>query len=307
MPANARNLNSIRFHGLAVQRFMTFNLVMKTLVTGGSGYLGVHVRRFFNADDLSRRSGRDILVPQNASAVSDYDVVIHLAAHLDKSPGGAEQSFRTNVQGTVNLLREMKEKAVFIFASTKDVYGRFADNFAEVPESCPTYYGGQSAYEWSKLIAERYVEYYAAERNFRSCIFRSSTIYAPPSEGNTPNFVGHYVDAINKGEPLRLPENRSSRRDLLYVDDFSKACAAFSESIIRHGLYNLGGGHVNAVSLENLVVQMEEASGFQAVIDAENHLSATIPLNYVTDINLVSQELGWEPKIGLSDGLKMLF
>ena len=34
---------------------------MKILVTGGSGYLGTHVRRFFNADDFSRRSGRDIL------------------------------------------------------------------------------------------------------------------------------------------------------------------------------------------------------------------------------------------------------
>ena len=34
---------------------------MKTLVTGGSGYLGIHVRRFFDADDFSRRSNLDIL------------------------------------------------------------------------------------------------------------------------------------------------------------------------------------------------------------------------------------------------------
>ena len=76
-------------------------------------------------------------------------------------PPGAGQVFLTNVEGTVNLLREMKEDSVFIFASTKDVYGRFADNFPEVPESCPTTYSGQSALEWSKFIAERYVEYYA--------------------------------------------------------------------------------------------------------------------------------------------------
>ena len=265
---------------------------MKILVTGGSGYLGTNVRRFFNADDMSRRSNLDILNIRDAAIVRDYDLVIHLAAHLDKSPESAEQVFLTNVEGTVNLLREMKENAVFIFASTKDVYGRFADNYAEVSEQCQTTYSGQSALEWSKLIAERYVEYYAHARNFRSCIFRLSTIYALASEGNTPNFVGHYVDAINKGEPLRLSAGGMPTRDLLYVDDFSAACAAFAESVIRHGLYNLGGGPRNAVTLKQLVVQMEQISGLQAVFDKENQLPAPIPMNYVTDLNLVTQELG---------------
>src|SRR5476649_2839873 len=111
---------------------MTFNLDMKILVTGGSGFLGTHVRQFFNADDFSRRSNLDILNMQDAAIVKDYDVVIHLAAHLDKSPEGTGQVFLTNVEGTVNILREMKENAVFIFASTKDVYYRFADNYPAV-------------------------------------------------------------------------------------------------------------------------------------------------------------------------------
>jgi nucleoside-diphosphate-sugar epimerase len=280
---------------------------MKILVTGGSGFLGTHVRRSFNADDLSRRSGRDILNKQDAAMARDYDVVIHLAAYLDKSPENADQVFTTNVEGTVNLLREMKENAVFIFASTKDVYGRFADNYLEVPESCHTFYAGQSSLEWSKLIAERYVEYYAHTRNFRSCIFRLSTIYAPRSEGNTPNFVGHYVDAINKGEPLSLPANGTPRRDLLHVDDLSRACSAFIESIIRHGIYNLGGGSRNAGTLKELIANMEEVSGLQGVIDKDNPLPAPVPMNYVTDIKLASQELGWQPEINLDDGLKMLF
>src|SRR5918993_1331689 len=160
---------------------------MKILVTGGSGYLGTHVRRYFDADDFSRRSGRDVTNSIDGAFVADYDVVIHLAAHLDKSPDAAEQVFYTNVDGTINLLKNIRPGAVFIFASTKDVYGRFADNFTEVPEGCQTLYAGQSALEWSKLIAERYVEYYANERSFRSCIFRLSTVYAPPSEGNTPS------------------------------------------------------------------------------------------------------------------------
>lgn len=206
---------------------------MKVLVTGGSGYLGTHVRQFFNADDLSRRGGSDILNAEDTKVVSDYDVVIHLAARLDKSAEAADDVFRTNVDGTVNLLREMREDAVFIFASTKDVYGRFADNFSEVDEQCSTLYAGQSPLEWSKLIAERYVEYYAHARKFRSCIFRLATVYAPPSENNTPNFVGHYVNAINFGERLQFTGDGSARRDLLHVDDLSRACSAFTESIIR--------------------------------------------------------------------------
>ncbi len=280
---------------------------MKTLVTGGTGYLGTHVRRFLNADDLSRRSGLDILEADDVRVVADYDVVIHLAAELNKSPDAADRVFRTNVEGTINVLKAVKKDAVFVFASTKDVYGRFADNFSEVPETCQTYYSGQSALEWSKLIAERYVEYYANTRGFRSCIFRLSTVFAPVSEGNSPNFVGHYVDAVNKGERLRLPGNGLPRRDLLHVDDFSEACNAFADSIIRHGLYNLGGGVQNACSLRELITMMENASGLQAVVDEENPLPSPAPFNFVTDLDRVSQELGWAPQVSLENGLKTLF
>ncbi len=280
---------------------------MKTLVTGGSGFLGTHVREYFKADEFSRKSNLDVLNLQDAQTVENYDVVIHLAAELDKSPENAESVFLTNVEGTVNLLRSMRENSVFIFASTKDVYGRFADNFAEVPESCQTLYSGQSALEWSKLIAERYVEFYAHQNNFRSCIFRLSTIYAPNSENNTPNFVTHYADAINFGERIKLPANGSPKRDLLHVKDFSKACESFTDSVIRHGLYNLGGGRENALTLRELVIKMEQVSNLQAIIDEENPLPAPAPMNYVTDLSLILQELNWSPEISLEEGLKTLF
>ncbi|HJZ82136.1 MAG TPA: NAD-dependent epimerase/dehydratase family protein, partial [Pyrinomonadaceae bacterium] len=111
---------------------------MRVLVTGGSGYLGHHVRRFFDAEDMSRRSHLDILSPLDAARAGAYDVVIHLAAHLSKDPAEADACFRTNVEGTVNLLREMSPGSAFIFASTKDVYGAYADEFDEVPETCRT-------------------------------------------------------------------------------------------------------------------------------------------------------------------------
>ena len=280
---------------------------MKILVTGGSGFLGTHVRRFFNADDFSRRSGFDVLNLQDVQKAEDYDVVIHLAALLDKSPDAAEEVFLTNVEGTVNLLHQMQPNSVFIFASTKDVYGRFADKFRLVPETCPTIYNGQSALEWSKLIAERYVEFFAHQRGFRSCIFRMATVYAPPSEGNTPNFVTHYAEALNNGEALRIPGGGAARRDLLHVDDFSGACKAFIDSALRHGLYNVGGGYENSLTLRELIANLEIVSGLQAVIDEENPPPQPVPVNYVSDLSRIEQELDWNPKISLEQGLKSLF
>lgn len=277
------------------------------IVTGGSGYLGTHIRKYFDADDFSRRSGLNVLYPHDCREVEGYDLVIHLAAHLDKSPDAAEEVFLTNVEGTVNILKNIREGAALILASTKDVYGRFADNFAEVPETCQTLYAGQSALEWSKLIAEQYVEYYAHQNGFRSCIFRMSNVYTPRTEVNSAGFVGAYADAINFGERIRLPGGGSPVRDLLHVDDLAAACNAFYDSVIRHGTYNLGGGRDNALTLRQLVAKMETVSGLQAVIDEERPLPDPVPRRYVSDLSLIRQELDWEPKIGLDEGLKTLF
>ena len=77
--------------------------------------------------------------------------------------------------------------------------------------------------------------------------------------------------------------------------------------MIRHGLYNLGGGRSNAMSLSELVATMEEVSGLQAIVDAENLLPDPRPMNYVSDLALIDQELGWRPAIGVESGLEMLF
>ncbi len=280
---------------------------MKILITGGSGYLGTHLRKYFDADDFSRRSNFDLLNTQDVHKAEEYDVIIHLAAQMDKSPESAEEVFLTNVEGTINLLRVIREDAAFIFASTKDVYGRFADNFSEVPESCPTLYSGQSALEWSKLIAEKYVAFYAHKNNFRSCILRLSTVYGPETIENTPNFVTHYAKKIENEETFALPANGRPIRDILHVDDLAAACRAFIDSIIRHGLYNLGGGRANALSIKDLIDKIGRISGKTPKIDRKNPLPNPIPMNYVTDLNLVTTELDWSPKIGVDEGLTSLF
>ena len=279
---------------------------MKLLVTGGSGYLGTHVRRFFEADDFSRRSHLDVLNPDEAAIAARYDVVIHLAAFSSKDSTDAANCFRTNAEGTANLLRHMQPNSVFILASTKDVYGAHADDYAEVPESCSTEYCGQTALEWSKLIAERYVEYYAAQGNFRFCIFRLSTVYARPSEDNDSGFVTHYVESVKRGWPIRWPLEGTPVRDILHVEDFSRACRAFTDSSVTQGLYNLGGGRENAGSLRDIVEKIAGIIQCQPVIDESSAPPAPVPLNYISDISHVRNDLGWQPEIGIEEGLRSL-
>jgi len=208
-------------------------------------------------------------------------VVIHLAGFLSKNPNHLDDCFRTNVEGTRNLLRQMSANSVFIFASTKDVYGVHADDYGEVPETCSTEFCGQSALEWSKLIAERYVEYYGRARGFRSCILRLSTVYARPSEGNESGVISHYVESVKRGWPIRWPVQGTPVRDILHVDDLSRACRAFIDSSIPRGLYNLGGGKENALSLREVVDKVVDIIQCTPVIDETATLPAPVPLNYV--------------------------
>jgi nucleoside-diphosphate-sugar epimerase len=278
---------------------------MKVLVTGGSGYLGVHVRRFFNADDFSRRSNLNILDGQDVEVVSNYDVVIHLAAHLNKERDAAELCFQTNAEGTANVIKRMRPNSVFIYASTKDVYGAHADSYNEVPESCPTDYGGQNALEWSKLIGERYVDYYARQRGVRACIFRMSTVYARPSEGNEYGFVTHYVESVKRAWPITLPLGGHPVRDILHVDDFSRACKAFIDSSHSYGLYNLGGG-TNSATLRELVETVGRLIQLEPIISDDDRAPHPVPVNYVSDLTRIREQLRWQPEIGIEQGLRSL-
>ena len=278
---------------------------MKILITGGSGYLGTHVRRFFGADDFSRRSGVDVLREEDLERVADYDAVIHLAAHLDKDPAAAEACFRTNAEGAANVVKHLRPGTAFIYASTKDVYGSNAESYTEVPETCPTDYTGQTALEWSKLIGERYTEYYARQRNVRTCIFRMSNVYARPSEGNENGFVTHYVESVKRGWPIRLPLGGHAVRDILHVDDFSRACQAFIDSSHVYGLYNLGGGSENAATLREMVSTVGKMIQLEPVV-VEDTVSHPVPVNYVSDLSRIREQLGWQPQIGIEEGLRSL-
>lgn len=280
---------------------------MNTLVTGGSGYLGTHVRVFFDAYDFSRRSSLNILDDVDAQTVENYDVVIHLAGHLDKHPDGAEECFRTNADGTRNIIRHMRPGSVFIYASTKDVYGDQASAYQQVPEECPVEPNPASAFELSKLMGERYVEYYAKQRGIRACIFRLSAVFARATDGNESGFVTHYVESIKHRWPIRLPADADPVRDVLHVDDLSRACRSFIKSEREFGLYNLGGGRINAVSLRDLIGRIGRMLEIEPIIEDDPNMPLPVPLRYVSDLTRIKKELDWRPQIGIDNGLQAIF
>ena len=73
-----------------------------------------------------------------------------------------------------------------------------------------------------------------------------------------------------------------------------------------HGLYNLGGGRRNALSLREIIDKVGEMIQRTPVIDANAALAAPVPLNYISDLTHIQNELGWQPQIGIEEGLRSL-
>jgi CDP-paratose 2-epimerase len=276
---------------------------MKVIVTGGSGYLGTHVCRRLKADSLSRRNGIDICKPRSLHLLTQYDAVVHMAAHLNKSPGAANRCFAVNTQGTLNVLKSLRPRQVFVFASTKDVYGNHTLRRKTVNETCPTTFAGQSAYEWSKLIAEKYVQYFADRLNLRTAIFRMSTTYAPPSEGNKGSFINFFVEAVKNEIPILLKARGRQVRDLLHVNDLSDAFQRFLASKVSGEIFNIGGGPDNKTTLAELVDILSKMTGKNPVLTLSPE-KETGQMRYASDIGKVRRVLQWSPRISLRQGLK---
>lgn len=197
---------------------------MKIAVLGGMGYLGYHVTEYFNATSFSRRTGFNITNQKQCQELQKYDVIIHMAALVDKSEKQPAEVFRVNAQGTLNVVQTLKAGQTLIFTSTKDIYA------------------GQDAYATSKLIAEKYVNYYADYSGFKAAVFRLSTTYALPTNGSS--FVNLFVKSIQEGTRISLLMEGKQKRCFLYVDDLSRAFEKFIDSGRIHEIYDIGGGKI---------------------------------------------------------------
>lgn len=259
---------------------------MKVAVTGGGGYLGYHVTKAFDAWNLSRSTGFDVTKLEDCKReLHRYDAIIHMAALVDKSETCPERVMEVNAQGTLNVVQSLREGQTLVFASTKDV--------------CDS--GG--AYDVSKMIAEKYVRYYAQYSKFKAGIFRMATMYAPAIAGS--GFVNFFVDSIQNEKELTLFYQGKQMRDYLYITDLIEAFSLFIHSPKPFVIYDIGGGQENSATLLGLVRLIEQVLGMSAILKFSDE---KVPgqMWHITNVVPISYDLKWKPKVSIVDGIKKL-
>lgn len=233
---------------------------MKVLITGGAGFIGSHL-----TDRLLAR-GHQILVldnyatgrPDNLTAHADLTVVagtiadealvrktfrsfgpelvIHAAASY-KDPDNWAEDTRTNVLGTVNVVRASREGNVrrFIYFQTALCYG-LAPLEQPITLAHPIRAGG-SSYAITKTAGEQYVE--LSGLDYLS--FRLANAYGPRNlSGPLPTFYHR----LSQGKPCFVMD---TRRDFVYVDDLVEVVLKAVEGKGRKGAYHVSSGGDHAI------------------------------------------------------------
>ena len=303
---------------------------MKVLVTGGAGFIGGHVvDRLVNdgydvkiIDDLSTgklgnidghlKAGRVDFVKgdiRDASLVrkslDGVDVVVHLAA-LTSVPFSVENpdlTFDVNLHGTLSLLRSCVSEGVgrFVFASSCAVYGE--PEFLPVTEEARV--DPISPYAESKLIAGRYCLGFNERQLLRSVVLRFFNVYGPRQGMNDySGVITRFIDRSRHGLPLVIFGGGSQTRDFVNVNDIVEAVLAAMKSSGAVGeIFNVGSG--KPTSINELAKTVLELAGVDLKISHEKSRAGDIKDSYA-DISKAKRVLGYEPKVCLSDGLRVL-
>ncbi len=304
---------------------------MQLLITGGAGFIGSNFVRYWvdhhpedrvvaydlltyagnraNLDDLGDRVGfiqADVADPVAAEqALRDHhiDVIVHFAAESHnslavKDPG---RFFRTNVMGTQTMLEAARQVGVarFHHISTCEVYGDLDLDSDEVfTEETP--YRPRTPYNASKAGADHAVRAYHETYNLPVTITNCCNNYGPFQfpEKVIPLFTTNALE----GQALPLYASTANRREWLHVDDHCRAV----EAVLNNGqigeTYNVGSGVER--SIEEIADAVIEATGAPAslktiVPDRPGH-----DRRYLLDSTKLKTQLGWQPEIPFSKGLK---
>ncbi|MDD4333018.1 MAG: dTDP-glucose 4,6-dehydratase [Patescibacteria group bacterium] len=302
---------------------------MKLLITGGAGFIGSNFIHYWlkkypedkivNLDVLTYAGNLENLkdVENNANyqfvkgdicdadlvnnLVKDVDLIVHFAAesHVDRSVIDSSDFIRTNVEGTRVLLDAAKINGTrFHHISTDEVFGSLNSGDAASNEN--SIYKPRSPYSASKAASDHLVCAYFHTHNLPITISNCSNNYGPYQfpEKVIPLFITNLLE----GKKVPVYGEGKNIRDWIHVDDHN----AGVEAIIKKGkigeTYCLGGNNQTAnIDLTKMILNLmgkgEEMLEF--VKDRPGH-----DLRYDLDYSKAKNELDWEPKIKLADGLK---
>jgi CDP-paratose 2-epimerase len=262
------------------------------------------------------------------AAVSRAGAVFHLAGQVavTSSVERPIEDFEINARGTLNVLEAVRltnPMAPILFASTNKVYGRLlgddeivrtGNRYAPrdialadgVDESRPLDF--YSPYGCSKGTADQYVRDYARVFGLNTAVLRMSCIYGPRQYGTEDQgWIAHFLIQAIRGKPITIYGDGYQVRDALHVTDAVAAWLGVLDNIaaVRGQIFNLGGGPANATSLRELLGLIADLRGRAVETSFDEWRPGDQPW-YVSDVRALSAAIGWEPTIGLRDGLATL-
>ncbi len=253
------------------------------------------------------------------------DVVIHTAGQpgVPSSVRMPLEDFSINAFGTLNVLEAARKKSkatIFIYCSTNKVYGENVDNisleekekryvFKDIPgvdESMCTDLTGHTPYGVSKLVGDLYVQEYSHIYKMKTCVFRMSCCYGTRQFGfEDQGWVAWFIIATLFNKPITIYGNGKQVRDMLYADDLVNAFNLFIKSDLKRGLFNIGGGPENTISLLEFLEELEILTGKKPKVNFSDWRPSDQKV-YITDTSKLEKTLNWKIKIKVKDGIKKL-
>jgi CDP-paratose 2-epimerase len=309
---------------------------MKVLITGGCGFVGSNLAKHFKKldwvtgvtvfDNLHRRGSElnvsllkelginfvhgDVRNKEDLNALEPHDIVIEASAEPSVHAGiTGDPSYvvNSNLIGAINCLDyATRHKSIFIFLSSSRVYS--------IPElrgllSIPT--ASRMVSTLPEGIDELLVEEYHHTYGLRTVINRCGVLSGPGQFGKTDQgVVTLWMAAHYFGFPLTYKGfggHGKQVRDILHVRDLGRLIETQINRLneVNGGVFNIGGGTENSVSLIELTQKCEELTGnsMAQIREDPNTSSVDIPY-YVSDNKRIGATLGWRPSISVDEILR---
>jgi UDP-glucose 4-epimerase len=297
---------------------------VKTVVTGGAGFIGSHLVDRLLADghavrvldnfstgrpeNLAHLAGDPRLSiervdissePRLGSHLAGADWVFHLAALADIVPSIERPMdyHRANVDGTVAILEAARQVGVarFLYAASSSCYG-IPDAYP-TPETAPA--RPQYPYALSKLLGEQCVLHWSQVYRMPSVSLRLFNVYGPRSRtsGTYGAVFGVFLAQKLNGRPFTVVGDGTQSRDFTFVSDVADAFVTAAQSTAVGQVFNVGTGA--PVSVNRLVELLEGEAVHVPKRPGE-------PDRTHADIGRIQRELGWRPKVSVEEGIRIL-
>lgn len=299
---------------------------MKALVLGGGGFIGSHLVTALLAQGAQVRvlerpyRERSPVLPAHPAlqwqegdfgnaqdlhrALDGVDVVFHLVSTTQPQSSNDDPSFdvSSNLLATLNLLEQLraqKQTRLVFISSGGTVYGR--PQQTPIPESHPT--EPTCSYGIVKLTIEKYLALYQLLHGLEYRVLRLANPYGPGQEANrAQGVIGTFLSRVVHDEPIEVWGDGSVVRDYLYISDTISALLQAASHQGTERVFNIGSG--NGHSIREIIAAVEQVSGKKARASYTAARKFDVPVS-VLDIERARKELGWQPKVNLSEGLRL--